>query len=442
MRKKTLISVISVAILLIFASISFGSEIGTVVQEDGYQSRARVNKDMVVWEDVDSISQRVVFLAGDKQKTLGKSGTQQKQANIYEDKIVFSDNRYLNWDLFIYNISSGKETPIVRNSADQTQPDIYENYVVWSDDRYDNWDIHLYDTLTKKEISISGADGDQIKPAIDGDYVVWQDNRNDNWDIYGYQISTGEELVISKAPNGQVDPKISGGYVVWADRRNGNGDIYLYDLNAKKEKQITKSDANQEAPAVYNNAIVWQDDRSYNWDVYGYNITTGEEFSLVKADKDQFAPDVYGNKVVFTDNANYNNDIKYTTLPFDNVVQEEEIKAEGLSVNLNGGQIPLEVPPIMKNDRVLVPLRGIADALGLNTQWYGTTQTIVITGGEKSISLGIGSQRVMVGDTAIEMSVTPILEKDHTYVPVRFVSEAFGAMVDWDNATQTVEIFK
>ncbi|WP_366923754.1 hypothetical protein MFMK1_000666 [Metallumcola ferriviriculae] len=447
---KRYAGIISLLLILMLVGTTGALAAGAAVaQGDADQHGAKISQSLTVWEESTSSSELVRYLAqgSGQSQALKSNGTQQKEPAAYDGKLVFADNRYLNWDIFVLDVATGKESWIGKGPKDQLKPDIYKNNVVWQDRRDGNWDIFLYNLDTGKELPVTGNEDDQINPQIYGDYIVWQDERDDNWDIYGYGISTGKEFVIDSSPKNQVSPRVEGDYVVWADDQAGNWEIYLYNFKSAKTTRITKADDDQSNPVVSGSVIIWQDDSNGNWDLYGYDIYTDKKFPVAVEPKNQLQPDIYGNKVVYTDDSNYNNDIKMlklsTSNPVDDVNEEpSEQKSSGLTVELNGGELSLSVPPVMNAGRVLVPLRGIADALGLSTQWHNESQSIAITGDGTSIALAIGKKEVSVGPDNFTLDTVPFLNAGHTYVPVRFVSEAFGASVDWDDAVSTVKISK
>jgi beta propeller repeat protein len=123
-----------------------------------------------------------------------------------------------------------------------------------------NWDIYVYDLLTYRETQITAVTSAQLNPAIYQDRIVWQDLRNGNWDIYMYEISTSTESQITTNGSNQSDPAIYGNKIVWQDDRNGNWDIYIYDLSTSTETQITTNESNQSDPTIYGDKVVWVDE--------------------------------------------------------------------------------------------------------------------------------------------------------------------------------------
>lgn len=113
-----------------------------------------------------------------------------------------------------------------------------------------------------------------------------------------------------------------------------------------------------------------------------------------------------------------------------------------ITVKINGVIQTYDQPPVIMNGRTLVPLRGIFEALGANVSWDGQTQTVTATKGGITIQLKIGSTIAHKNGTVIHLDQSSVLINDRTMVPVRFVSEALGAEVDWDDVIRTVIIVK
>jgi hypothetical protein len=109
-------------------------------------------------------------------------------------------------------------------------------------------------------------------------------------------------------------------------------------------------------------------------------------------------------------------------------------------VVLNDKPLTFPVPPTLENDRVLVPLRAIFEALGATVSWDGVTQTVSASKGEILIRLQIGSETAYKNDQAIKLDVPGKIIGSSTMVPLRFVSEALGAQVGWLPESETVTI--
>lgn len=114
--------------------------------------------------------------------------------------------------------------------------------------------------------------------------------------------------------------------------------------------------------------------------------------------------------------------------------------SSNISVTINGNAVTFDQPPVMVNDRTLVPLRTIFEALGATVDWNGDTQTVTSTRNNTTVSLTIGSDVMTKNDTTVALDVPAQLIGERTLVPVRAIAEAFGSSVDWNGETQTVII--
>lgn len=111
-----------------------------------------------------------------------------------------------------------------------------------------------------------------------------------------------------------------------------------------------------------------------------------------------------------------------------------------VTVNLAGRTMSFDSPPRIEAGRVLVPMRAIFEALGATVQWHAQGQRIVATKGRDIVELTVGSRMVNNKGTNEEIDVPPRIIRNRTLVPLRFVSQALGAIVNWDADTRTVDI--
>ncbi len=107
---------------------------------------------------------------------------------------------------------------------------------------------------------------------------------------------------------------------------------------------------------------------------------------------------------------------------------------DNVSVYLNGTQVvfPDQQPFFDASaGRVFVPVRFVSEALGAQVEWVQQEQKIVIGRGGKEIILYIGQKEVFVDGRPYTLDVAVRLVNSRTMVPLRFVSEALGAGVKW-----------
>ncbi len=116
---------------------------------------------------------------------------------------------------------------------------------------------------------------------------------------------------------------------------------------------------------------------------------------------------------------------------------------------INGQPIKIENPPVVLNDRTYVPLRFVADALGAGIKYlpdYNGAPAVIIYAADGSrehyITLRYGSNTYIHNRTQGMLDAAPVNIDGRTFVPIRFISEALGANVSWDEATGKVTIDK
>jgi len=114
--------------------------------------------------------------------------------------------------------------------------------------------------------------------------------------------------------------------------------------------------------------------------------------------------------------------------------------ANQITVVLDGRTLQFDVQPTIIDGRTMVPMRVIFEELGANVEWDGATRTITATSSDLVVRTTVGNRVIDVNGNRITMDVAPIIIDGRTLVPVRFVSEAFGADVEWEAGTRTVFI--
>lgn len=100
---------------------------------------------------------------------------------------------------------------------------------------------------------------------------------------------------------------------------------------------------------------------------------------------------------------------------------------------------PYGVSPVVENNRTLVPFRNIFESMGADVQWDINSQTVTAKKDDITISLIIGGLAYKNGE-AITLDTPAKIINNRTMVPLRFVGEAFGAVVDWNQDFQAVLI--
>ncbi|WNR45788.1 leucine-rich repeat domain-containing protein [Paenibacillus roseipurpureus] len=109
-------------------------------------------------------------------------------------------------------------------------------------------------------------------------------------------------------------------------------------------------------------------------------------------------------------------------------------------VYLNGQEKQVENRIFQQDGRILISLREIFEMLGATVTWDPNNYEITAQKGLNKVTIQIDSKESKINDNAATMDVAPTLISNITYVPIRFVSEAIGADVNWDETSQRVLI--
>jgi len=114
-------------------------------------------------------------------------------------------------------------------------------------------------------------------------------------------------------------------------------------------------------------------------------------------------------------------------MPFDSIIS-------------NRKNIKFDTPPVIKGDRTLVPLRAISEGFKADVEWNGETREVTITKDNMEIVIKIDSNIIFVNGEQVEIDSKAEIISERTYVPLRFIAETLGIKVVWDQETETIEL--
>lgn len=120
----------------------------------------------------------------------------------------------------------------------------------------------------------------------------------------------------------------------------------------------------------------------------------------------------------------------------------ERIVVEGdVKVFLSGQEITWETPPsFYQGGHLLVPVRDLARAVGTKVSWDEKKQMVLVTSPKATVRFQIGSSEAMVDGEKVTLPSPVILKNGRTMVPLRFLAQVLGLAVNWDERTQTATL--
>ena len=99
-----------------------------------------------------------------------------------------------------------------------------------------------------------------------------------------------------------------------------------------------------------------------------------------------------------------------------------------------------DVPPVIRNERTMLPARFVAEALGATVTWNEAEQKVTIAKEETKVEIYMGQTFALVNGAPVQLDAPAYIENGRTYLPVRLIAEGLNALVDWNSETQEITI--
>jgi len=115
--------------------------------------------------------------------------------------------------------------------------------------------------------------------------------------------------------------------------------------------------------------------------------------------------------------------------------------ASGISIIADGAPVTSDVAPRIINDRTMVPMRAIFEALGADVYWEDSTKTVTGVKNNKTVVLQVGNSVMINNGAETVLDTPPVIAEGRTLVPVRAIAEGLNARVSWNGETRTVYIY-
>lgn len=116
---------------------------------------------------------------------------------------------------------------------------------------------------------------------------------------------------------------------------------------------------------------------------------------------------------------------------------------DSMTYVVDGVEKEMDVAPYIKDDRTFLPVRYVAEALGVagnEILWDPDTRQVTIFKGDRIVQMTIGSRVLLVNGAQINMDTVPEIQDGRTMLPIRWVAQAFGESVVWDADARTVTV--
>lgn len=121
-------------------------------------------------------------------------------------------------------------------------------------------------------------------------------------------------------------------------------------------------------------------------------------------------------------------------------IQAIEEKGAPVTVHVDGRYVPTDAQPKIQDGRTFLPMRAVAEAIGAEVNWDGTTQCVTVKKEATQAQFFVGKKNYTVNGKNQTLLVAPINDKGRVLVPIRDFAEAVKCEVNWDAYTASIDI--
>jgi beta propeller repeat protein len=217
-------------------------------------------------------------------------------------------------DIFVFDVASGT-TERLTLPGDQVSPRMYGNLLAWQDEPPGRSSVNvvLHDLMTSVQLKVPARTW-AYSPDLSGGKVIWIDDPSGPA-VFVYDLSEKTIRRVTNRTGIKGIPALDGDRIAWADTRSDYAQIYVLDLVTMAETQVTTDDVNHFTPAISGDRVVWVDFRNGERDIYLYDLAARREQPVTTNLGDQVGPQIAGCTVAWADNRNGSYDVYYRRIP-------------------------------------------------------------------------------------------------------------------------------
>lgn len=112
-----------------------------------------------------------------------------------------------------------------------------------------------------------------------------------------------------------------------------------------------------------------------------------------------------------------------------------------VTVTINSHTINFPEKVVIKDERVMVPLRGVFELVGASVKWDDDLGKISVARGSNYSELFIGNKTAVINGHTVQLDVAPYIQNNKTMVHIRVVQQTLGNFLEWDEEVFTVNIW-
>jgi len=101
-------------------------------------------------------------------------------------------------------------------------------------------------------------------------------------------------------------------------------------------------------------------------------------------------------------------------------------------------QVVFDTAPEIIEETTMVPLRGVVDKFGADIAWDNASGTATVKMGDKTVTVQVNSKKATANGKETTLTVPPVIKNGRVLIPLRFISQGIGLEVNWDNVTRSI----
>jgi len=119
------------------------------------------------------------------------------------------------------------------------------------------------------------------------------------------------------------------------------------------------------------------------------------------------------------------------------------VKAETLTPKLilDGKELEPQVPPVLHKQTVMVPVRIATENLGYKVDYDNSKKQVTVSNGKKKLVMTVDKPTAYLDGSPMQMTMPPLIKSNFTLIPLRFLSESLGIQVYWDNQIKSAFLY-
>jgi beta propeller repeat protein len=191
-----------------------------------YQRRQTANQN-APWQLV------AINLLTEEDSLVWPSAQDQLDPDIQAGRVVWQDWRDVGpGEIYFKNLETGEQRRITTNSFGQYHPVIYDNWIIWQDNRNGQVDLYGFDLLRNVEVRVTSTPENETRPYLDGPWAVCLEDSLGSLtgNLRLIHLPTLRAVPITRTLTSKDRPALANGRTVWLDLSNNLSSVQIADV--------------------------------------------------------------------------------------------------------------------------------------------------------------------------------------------------------------------